>query len=90
MIPAEFDSMIAKVIAWGRDRDEALARLRRALRETTVLIEDGSTNQGFLLELLERPEVAAGRVDTTWLDRHAIGTRRRPARPRRRRAPPGA
>ena len=31
MIPAEFDSMIAKLIAWGRDRDEALARLRRAL-----------------------------------------------------------
>ena len=35
-IPAEFDSMIAKIIAWGRDRDEALARLRRALGETTV------------------------------------------------------
>ena len=33
-IPPEFDSMIAKIIAWGRDRDEALARLRRALAET--------------------------------------------------------
>ena len=31
-IPAEFDSMIAKVIAWGRDRDEALARLRLRAR----------------------------------------------------------
>jgi acetyl/propionyl-CoA carboxylase alpha subunit/acetyl-CoA carboxylase carboxyltransferase component len=73
-IPPDFDSMIAKVIALGRDRDEAFARLRRALRETTVLIEDGSTNRGFLIELLEHPDVRAGNVDTTWLDRHRIGT----------------
>ena len=53
--------MIAKVIAWGRDRDEALARLRRALAETTVVVEGGTTNRGFLLDLLDRPEVRAGR-----------------------------
>jgi acetyl/propionyl-CoA carboxylase alpha subunit/acetyl-CoA carboxylase carboxyltransferase component len=69
VIPAEFDSMIAKLIAWGRDRDEALARLRRALAETMVVIDGGTTNQGFLLELLDRPEVRTGEVDTTWLDR---------------------
>ena len=68
-IPAQFDSMIAKLIAWGRDRDEALARLRRALADTTVVIDGGTTNQGFLLELLARPEVRAGEVETTWLDR---------------------
>ncbi|MEZ5141480.1 MAG: carboxyl transferase domain-containing protein [Acidimicrobiales bacterium] len=61
--------MIAKVLAWGRDRDEALARLRRALAETTVVVRDGTTNQGFLLDLLARPEVIAGDYDTTWLDR---------------------
>ena len=44
-IPADFDSMIAKIIAHGRDRDEALARLRRAMRETTVVIEGGATNK---------------------------------------------
>jgi acetyl/propionyl-CoA carboxylase alpha subunit/acetyl-CoA carboxylase carboxyltransferase component len=71
-IPPDFDSMIAKLIAHGRDRDEAIARLRRALRETTVLIEDGSTNRGFLLQLLDHPDVLAGRVDTTWLDRHWV------------------
>jgi acetyl/propionyl-CoA carboxylase alpha subunit/acetyl-CoA carboxylase carboxyltransferase component len=69
VIPAEFDSMIAKVIAWGHDRDEALARLRRALAETMVVVDGGTTNQGFLLELLDRPEVRTGDVDTTWLDR---------------------
>ena len=69
VIPAEFDSMIAKLIAWGQDREEALARLRRALADTTVVIDGGTTNQGFLLELLDRPEVRTGDVDTTWLDR---------------------
>ena len=61
--------MIAKLIAWGRDRDEALARLRCALADTVVVIDGGTTNQGFLLELLDRPELRSGDVDTTWLDR---------------------
>ena len=69
LIPAEFDSMIAKIIAWGNDRREALARLRRALAETTVVIDGGTTNQAFLLDLLERSDLRAGEVDTAWLDR---------------------
>jgi acetyl/propionyl-CoA carboxylase alpha subunit/acetyl-CoA carboxylase carboxyltransferase component len=74
MIPAEFDSMIAKIIAWGPNRADALARLRHALRQTTAVLENGATNQGFLLKLLERPELRSGEVDTTWLDRvHASG-----------------
>ncbi|HET8757596.1 MAG TPA: carboxyl transferase domain-containing protein [Solirubrobacteraceae bacterium] len=69
VIPAEFDSMIAKLIAWGRDRDEALARLRRGLAEAMVVVEGGTTNQGFLLAVLDREEVRRGEVDTGWLDR---------------------
>ncbi len=68
-IPADFDSMIAKIIAFGRDRDEALARLRRAMRETTVVIEGGSTNKSFVLDLLDAPEVIDGTADTGWIDR---------------------
>ncbi len=68
-IPEQFDSMIAKVIAWGRNRSEALARLRRALAETTIVVEGGATNVGFLLDLLARPEFRTGEVDTAWLDR---------------------
>ncbi len=68
-IPADFDSMIAKIIAHGRDRDEALARLRRAMRETTVVIEGGSTNKSFILDLLDQPEVVDGSADTGWIDR---------------------
>ena len=61
--------MIAKIIAHGSNRDEALARLNRALSQTTVLVHGGTTNKSFLLDLLERPEVRAGAVDTAWLDR---------------------
>jgi len=69
MIPADFDSMIAKIIAFGDTRDEALARLRRALSETTVVIEGGATNKSFLLELLDQPEVIDASADTGWIDR---------------------
>src|SRR5205823_11680814 len=68
VIPPQFDSMIAKVIAWGRDRDEALARLRRALRQTATVIAGGTTNKAFLLHLLSRPQLRDGEFDTAWLD----------------------
>ncbi|BBZ01741.1 fused acetyl/propionyl-CoA carboxylase subuit alpha/methylmalonyl-CoA decarboxylase subunit alpha [Mycolicibacterium chitae] len=68
-IASEFDSMIAKVIAWGRDRPEALARLRRALGRSQAVIEGGTTNRRFLMALLDNPEIQQGNVDTTWLDR---------------------
>ncbi|WGT47423.1 carboxyl transferase domain-containing protein [Tessaracoccus lacteus] len=83
-IPADFDSMIAKIIAFGRTRSEALGRLRRAMRETTVVIEGGATNKSFVLELLARPEVVGPAsapadtsrrgapvewADTGWIDR---------------------
>src|SRR3954449_11402018 len=78
VIPSLYDSMIAKVIAWGRDRPEALARLRCALRETTVVLHGGTTTKSFLLDLLDRPEVVAGTADTGWLDRTGIDGGDRP------------
>jgi len=68
-IPADFDSMIAKIIGYGRDRDEALGRLRRAMAETTVIIEGGATNKSFVLDLLNQPEVIDATADTGWIDR---------------------
>ena len=72
-IPADFDSMIAKIIAVGSSRSEALARLRRAMRETTVVIDGGATNKSFILDLLVQPEVVDGGgdgwADTGWIDR---------------------
>ena len=87
--------MIAKIIAYGRTRDEALARLRRAMAETTVVIEGGATNKSFILDLLDQPEVVDGdgRLGRHRLDRP--GPRRGPARrPRalrhRRSSPPAS
>lgn len=68
-IPADFDSMIAKIIAYGHDRDEALGRLRRAMAQTTVIIEGGATNKSFVLDLLDQPEVIDASADTGWIDR---------------------
>ncbi len=59
-VPPEFDSMIAKIIAHGRNRGEALARLHRALHESVVVLRGGVTNKPFLLELLSREEVQQG------------------------------
>jgi acetyl/propionyl-CoA carboxylase alpha subunit len=69
--PAEFDSMIAKVIAYGRDRKEAISRLQRALRESVVVIKDGASNKSFLQGLLARDEVQRAEVHVGWLDRLA-------------------
>jgi acetyl/propionyl-CoA carboxylase alpha subunit/acetyl-CoA carboxylase carboxyltransferase component len=69
LIPADFDSMIAKIIAYGPTRAEALARLRRAMSETTVIIEGGATNKSFILELLDEPAVIDATADTGWIDR---------------------
>ena len=71
-IPADFDSMIAKIIAYGADREQAMARLRRAMLETTVVIEGGATNKSFVLALLDDPAVTCGDpqwADTGWIDR---------------------
>ncbi len=67
-VPPEFDSMIAKIIAYGQNRKEALARLQRTLRESVVVIKGGTSNKAFLLELLNRPEVQRGEVHIGWMD----------------------
>ena len=68
-IAPEFDSMIAKIIAWGANRREALGRLHRGLAQSIVVVEGGTTNKAFLLALTGRPEVAEGSYDNQWLDR---------------------
>ena len=69
LVPAEFDSMIAKLIAHGRDREEALGRLSRGLAQTAVILRGGTTNKAFLLDLIDREEVRGGRLDVGFLDR---------------------
>ncbi len=77
-VHGRLDPLLAKIIAWGRDRREALARLSRALAESAVVIRTGMSNKPFLLDLLNRPELAAATADTGWLDRLIKGEVHRP------------
>jgi acetyl-CoA carboxylase biotin carboxylase subunit len=66
-VPVFYDSMIAKLIAWGESRPDAVARMRRALTEYQVL--GIKTTIPFFLWLTRQPEYTAGEYDTTYLDR---------------------
>jgi acetyl-CoA carboxylase biotin carboxylase subunit len=63
--PGAYDSLLAKVIAWGEDRAEALARMRRALSE--CIITGVTTTMPFQLELLSDPVFAHGQFDLSFL-----------------------
>jgi acetyl/propionyl-CoA carboxylase alpha subunit len=65
-VPVAYDPLIAKLIAHGESRDEALDRLAAALRETEV--GGVATNLPFLRWLVAHPEVRAGRITTAFLD----------------------
>ena len=67
-IPAAFDSLVAKVIAWGESREAARARLVTALTDFDLVVRGGASNKGHLIDLLEHPAYRAGEVDTQWLD----------------------
>jgi acetyl-CoA carboxylase biotin carboxylase subunit len=58
VVPVHYDALLAKLICWGRDRSEALARARRALRE--FRIEGVKTTIPFHLRLLEDPSFLRG------------------------------
>ena len=64
----EYDSMFAKLVGWGRTRDEALDGLTAALDDSTVVVTGGMSNRAFLLSLLRRDEVRRGTVTVDWLD----------------------
>jgi acetyl-CoA carboxylase, biotin carboxylase subunit len=64
-IPPYYDSMIAKVIAYGDTREIAIARMERALRET--LVEGVQTTISLCLEILATPQFRQGRYDIEFL-----------------------
>jgi acetyl-CoA carboxylase biotin carboxylase subunit len=66
-ISIHYDPMIAKLIVWGRDRDEALRRLARALAETRI--EGLRTNLPLFAALVADDDFRAARFDIHWLDR---------------------
>jgi len=70
-----YDSLLAKVTAWGRNREGARSRMKRALTEFRV--EGVATNIPYLLQILDTPAFIAGEIDTSFLDRYGV----RPSEP---------
>ncbi|MEZ5284088.1 MAG: acetyl-CoA carboxylase biotin carboxylase subunit [Vicinamibacterales bacterium] len=68
-IPPHYDSMIAKIIVHGRDRQEAIARMKRTLEMSVV--EGIRTSIPLHLRILADPDFAAGRLSTHFMDRFA-------------------
>ncbi len=65
-VPPNYDSLVAKLVTWGRDRDEALARMQRALAE--LRIEGIQTTAAFLAQLLGSQTFRNGAVHTRYVE----------------------
>jgi len=63
------DPLLALVTAWGPDRNVAVARMRRALERTAVVLEGGATNRTLLIALLQHDDFIRGEIDDGWFDR---------------------
>jgi len=74
-VTSHYDPMLAKIIAVGSDRPEAIRRLQTALAETSLRLvgpkKERTTNLAFLRRLLATPEFVAGRYDTSLAERLA-------------------
>ncbi|GAA4725818.1 acetyl-CoA carboxylase biotin carboxylase subunit [Brevibacillus fulvus] len=71
VIPPYYDSMVAKVIVWGKDRQEAINRMKRALEE--FVVEGIETTIPFHLKLLDHQAFRNGALHTRFLEMHPIG-----------------
>jgi len=65
-IPSYYDSMIAKLIVVGTTRNEAIAKLKRALEE--FVIEGVTTNIDFIFEIIRNPDFIRGNYDTSFIE----------------------
>lgn len=69
-IPPTYDSMIAKIIAHGNSRNEAISKMKRALEET--VIEGVDTNIDFLFEIIKNPKFIRGDFDTSFIEKEIL------------------
>jgi acetyl-CoA carboxylase biotin carboxylase subunit len=66
-VPSQYDSLVAKLIAYGRTREECVMRLKRALHE--YVIDGIETNIPLHRRLLDEPDFIANAYDVHWLER---------------------
>ena len=65
-VPTEYDPLLSKLIAWGNSREEAVARLRRALEEYSIA--GVKTNASLFRRILAEPDFLRAEIHTRWLD----------------------
>ena len=70
VIPSNYDSMIAKVITFGTNRNEAISKMKRALEE--LVIEGVETNRDFLFEIIKNPNFIRGNFDTSFIENEML------------------
>lgn len=66
-IPSNYDSMIAKIIAYGANRNEAISKMKRALEE--LVIDGVNSNRDFLFEIIKNPNFIRGNYDTSFIEK---------------------
>jgi acetyl/propionyl-CoA carboxylase alpha subunit len=69
-VPAQYDSLLAKVVSWGATRDEAIANLASALQEAEI--EGTSTNLAFHRLVLQDPAFKAGDLSTRYIPEQRV------------------
>lgn len=69
-IPANYDSMIAKIIVHGASRNEAIAKMKRSLEE--LVIEGVDTNIDFLFQIIKNPDFIRGNYDTAFIEKEIL------------------
>ena len=72
-IPPHYDSMIAKLITHGITRNEAIAKMKRALEE--LVIDGVSTNRDFLFTIIRNPNFIRGNFDTSFIEKEILRKR---------------
>lgn len=69
-IPANYDSMIAKIIVFGTNRNEAISKMKRALEE--LVIDGVETNRDFLFDIIRNPDFIRGNFDTSFIEKNIL------------------
>ncbi len=69
-IPSNYDSMIAKLIVHGSNRNEAIAKMKRSLEE--LVIDGVITNRDFLFNIMRNPNFIRGNFDTSFIEKEML------------------
>ena len=70
VIPPNYDSMIAKIITFGINRNEAISKMKRALEE--LVIDGIETNRDFLFDIIKNPNFIRGKFDTSFIEKEML------------------